>query len=93
MFFRFDTENGISAQEQGSLKQLGNEVVSSVAGSFSYQAPDGTPVQAQYIADENGFRAEGTAIHQIPKAIVRALEWNAAHPEEEQEQKTIRINY
>lgn len=73
------------------MKQVGNEVASSVAGSFSYPSPDGTPIQTQYVADENGFRAEGNAIHPTPQSVLRALEWNAAHPEEEQEHENLRI--
>lgn len=84
MFCSYETENGISAQQQGGLKQNGNDVGNSAIGSYSYTAPDGTPIQTRYVADENGYRAEGNAIPPTPQSVLRALEWNAAHPEEEE---------
>lgn len=68
------------------MKQIGNDVGISVQGSFAYTSPEGVPIQTQYAADENGFRAVGNAIPTpppIPEAILRSLEWNAAHPEPE----------
>lgn len=55
-------------------------------GSDSYIAPDGQQVSFSYIADENGFQVQGSHIPTappIPPEILRALEWNAAHPEED----------
>ena len=53
--FRYETENGIKAQEQGELKDAGsdNEKLS-VTGSYSYTDPDGRLISVQYIADEYG---------------------------------------
>ncbi|CAD7090693.1 unnamed protein product [Hermetia illucens] len=77
----FDTSNGIAAQEQGvgSVK---------AAGASSYTSPEGIPIQLTYTADENGFHPEGAHLPvppPIPEAIIRSLQWNAAHPEEERE--------
>lgn len=55
-------------------------------GSDSYTAPDGQQVSITYVADENGFQVQGSHIPTappIPPEIQRALEWNAAHPEED----------
>ncbi|XP_050302913.1 endocuticle structural glycoprotein ABD-4-like [Anthonomus grandis grandis] len=79
----YDTENGISAQEQGRLK--GPDTMEA-QGGFSYTADDGTPIQIQYIANENGFVPQGNHLPTappIPAAILRALEYNAAHPEQD----------
>lgn len=47
-----------------------------IQGSYSYTAPDGTPITITYVADENGFRAEGAHLPTpppIPEAIQRSL--------------------
>lgn len=82
----WESGNGISMEEHGSLKNLGTKDAEAeeVIGSVSYTAPDGTPISFKYIANENGFVAEGAHLPvppQTPPAILRALEWNAAHPE------------
>lgn len=49
------TENGIKAQEEGELKNKGQEnEAQSVKGSYSYTGPDGVLYEVNYIADENG---------------------------------------
>lgn len=40
-------------------------------GSYSYTGPDGIVYTITYIADENGFRAEGAHIPTPPPAIAR----------------------
>lgn len=37
-----------------------------MVGSYSYTAPDGTPVLTHWYADENGFRANGDHIPAVP---------------------------
>lgn len=62
-------------------------------GDFKYTAPDGTPISLQYIANENGFQPQGAHLPTappIPEAILRSLEYNAAHPEEDQERNLPR---
>ncbi|XP_015595888.1 endocuticle structural glycoprotein SgAbd-1 [Cephus cinctus] len=84
----FETANGIKAEEQGQPKKVDNAEDSSLAvqGSFSYKSEDGTPISLSYTADENGFQPRGDHLPvapEIPPAILRALEWIAAHPEED----------
>ena len=83
----YETGNGITAEEEGHLKNAGseNEAMEAI-GMFAYTAPDGTPIRLEYIANENGFQPKGDHIPTpppIPPEILKALEWNAAHPEED----------
>lgn len=86
----YETENGIAAQETGAIQNLGGQNEATVVqGSFSYTAPDGTPISVTYTADENGFRPEGAHLPvgpEIPAAIARAIAYNLAHPEEDETQ-------
>lgn len=87
MYFSYETGNGISAQEQGALK---NPEAMEAQGSFQYTAPDGSAIQVTYVANEEGFQPQGPHIPTpppIPAAIQRALDWIAAHPEPEQQPK------
>nr|XP_012219915.1 PREDICTED: endocuticle structural glycoprotein SgAbd-1-like [Linepithema humile] len=82
----FETSNGISHQETGNPKQVDNETPVVSQGQDSYVAPDGQQVSITWLADENGFQVQGSHIPTappIPPEIQRALEWNAAHPEED----------
>ena len=83
----YETGNDIQAQEEGFVKNFGNpEQETQVAqGGYQYTAPDGTRIVLTYTADENGFVPQGAHIPTpppIPEAIKRALEYIAAHPEE-----------
>ncbi|XP_012286591.1 endocuticle structural glycoprotein SgAbd-8 [Orussus abietinus] len=84
--YSYETGNGIQAQEEGHLNNAGSESEAmSAQGGFSYTAPDGTPIQLTYVADENGFQPQGAHLPTpppIPKEILDALEYIAAHPEE-----------
>ncbi|XP_043260936.1 larval cuticle protein LCP-17-like [Colletes gigas] len=85
--FSYETGNGIKAEERGQLKQL-NETTSVIAvqGSYSYSLEDGSPVALSYVADENGFQPKGEHLptpHPIPEGILKALEYIAAHPEQD----------
>lgn len=64
------------------MKTVDNEPAIVADGKFAYKAPDGTDIAVSYTADENGYRPEGAHIPAIPAAIARALEYIAAHPEQ-----------
>ncbi|XP_056644611.1 endocuticle structural glycoprotein ABD-4-like [Diorhabda sublineata] len=79
----YETENGIAANEVGKPKA---QDLLGAQGEFRYTSKDGTPIQLTYTADENGFVAQGAHLPTpppVPEAILRSLEWNAAHPEED----------
>lgn len=72
----FETSNGIRADEQGYIKNPGTEREAQVMqGSYSYTGADGIIYTVTYIADENGFRAEGAHLPTpppIPAALARS---------------------
>lgn len=85
LFFSYETGNGISAEEQGFLKNAGQpEQEAQVAqGQYQYTNPEGETVQISYVADENGFQPQGSHIPTpppIPPAIQRALDYLATLP-------------
>lgn len=52
-------------------------------GSYSYTAPDGTPISASWYADETGFHVEGAHLPTsppIPAAIAKSLEYIRSLP-------------
>lgn len=54
-------------EEQGYIKNPGTEREAQVMqGSYSYTGPDGVVYTVTYIADENGFRAEGAHLNKLP---------------------------
>lgn len=80
--YGYTTGDGQQAQAQGFIKNLGNKDLEAqvVQGGYSYTSPDGTPISVKYLADENGFRAEGLHLPTpppIPEAIARALQYIA----------------
>ncbi|XP_064548031.1 cuticle protein CP14.6 [Drosophila montana] len=65
--YNYETSNGIRADEAGYLKNPGSQLEAQVMqGSYSYTGPDGVLYTITYIADENGFRAEGAHIPTPP---------------------------
>lgn len=64
--YLFETSNGIKQNANGQLKDIQPTDGQTEAGkgsvqqgSFSYTAPDGTPVKVDWIADEKGFQPTG----------------------------------
>lgn len=57
--YAFESSNGIKQQASGQLKEVddstgnGQKVkTEALTGSFSYTAPDGTPITVNWVADE-----------------------------------------
>ncbi|KAF7987336.1 hypothetical protein HCN44_003098 [Aphidius gifuensis] len=85
----FETSNGISHQETGQPKQIDQEVAVVAQGADSFIAPDGQQYSLTWTADENGYVAQGAHLPTsppIPPEILKALEYNAAHPEQDNDQ-------
>ncbi|KAF5283346.1 hypothetical protein FQR65_LT13895 [Abscondita terminalis] len=84
--YNYETGHGIVAQQRGFVKNLGSpqNEAQVVEGSYSYVGPDGVQYTINYVADENGFHAQGAHLPKpppIPEAIQRSIAFNAAHPE------------
>ncbi|KFB44248.1 hypothetical protein ZHAS_00012143 [Anopheles sinensis] len=76
--YAYTTGDGQQQQAQGYLKNAGLKDLEaqSVQGSYSYTSPEGQLITVTYIADENGFRAEGAHLPTpppIPEAIQKSL--------------------
>lgn len=65
--FRYATSNNIQADEAGELRQGPEGAFLAKRGSYSFTAPDGQTYTVTYVADENGYRAEGA---HIPKSLI-----------------------
>lgn len=77
--YSYETGNGIVAHESGLAGH-------SVEGAARWVAPDGTPIEFSYTADENGYHPVGSAIPvapPVPADIARALLWIQSHPFDE----------
>ncbi|XP_014278626.1 cuticle protein CP14.6-like [Halyomorpha halys] len=61
--YSYQTSNGISVEEEGSLKNRGTEGEAQTSrGRYSYTAPDGQVITVNWYADETGFHAESAHI-------------------------------
>ena len=75
----YESSDGIKVQSSGSQKQIGPkpENVGTVSrGSYSYTAPDGTPITVDWVADENGFQPTGKHLPTpppMPEHVVKML--------------------
>lgn len=83
--YSYETSNGISAHESGLAGR-------SVEGAAHWTAPDGSPINLSYTADENGYHPVGNAIPvapPVPEAIARALIWIQQHPYDESKARSV----
>ncbi|XP_037955763.1 cuticular protein 47Eg-like [Teleopsis dalmanni] len=83
--YAYEFDNSIKAEQQGNLKGEDTWVVN---GQYSYTSPEGEQVSLAYTADENGYHVDAAnpllpTPPPIPAAILRSLEWIAAHPSKE----------
>ncbi|CAK1553600.1 unnamed protein product [Leptosia nina] len=80
--YSFETGNGISADQKGDLKKVGDVEALEVQGQFQYPSEDGN-IQLTYTADENGYQPQGAHLPTappVPEAIQRALAYLATAP-------------
>ncbi|CAG9858883.1 unnamed protein product [Phyllotreta striolata] len=83
----YDTDNGIKAQETGTLKKTSdpeNPEVIVAQGNFEYTDKEGNKISLTYVADdEGGFQPQGAHLPTsppIPPNIQKALDWIASQP-------------
>ncbi|XP_035440438.2 larval cuticle protein LCP-14 [Spodoptera frugiperda] len=83
----FETDNGISGQASGKVKNVGkDDVALEVTGSNAFKSPEGNVYSLSYIANENGYQPQADYLPTppapvpIPDYIARAIEWAASHP-------------
>lgn len=70
----------------GSRQEQFGQGGQAVQGSAQWYDPQGQYHRLKYIADENGYQPQSADLPVgpgIPAAILKSLQWNAAHPEEE----------
>lgn len=82
--YHFKTNNGIAMMEQAALEKDAGKV----QGAYEWTSPEGQNFKLEYVADEFGFHpvaAHLPVAPEVPVAIQRSLQWNAAHPEEDKE--------
>lgn len=81
--YSFETGNGISVDQKGDLKKVGDVEALEVQGQFQYPGDDGNNIQLTYTADENGFHPVGSHLPTappVPEPIQRALAYLATAP-------------
>lgn len=81
--YSFETGNGISADQKGDLKKVGEQEALEVHGQFQYPGEDGNNIQLTYVADENGYQPQGAHLPTappVPEAIQRSLAYLATAP-------------
>lgn len=81
--YAYETGNGISADEKGELKKVGDVDAINVQGEFRYQSENGETISLTYTADENGFHPQGAHLPTappVPEAIQKSLAFLATAP-------------
>ncbi|XP_063379240.1 endocuticle structural glycoprotein SgAbd-3-like [Cydia fagiglandana] len=87
--YSFETGNGISADQKGDLKKVGDVEALEVHGQFQYPGDNGN-IQLTYTADENGYQPQGAHLPTappVPEAIQRALAYIATAPPQPENQQ------
>ena len=88
----WDSDNGISVQEQGKLARINDSDVVVSSGQLSHIDDEGNQYQLTYTADENGYQPKGAHLPTpppIPQAILEALEYIRTHPAYDDNSETV----
>lgn len=64
--YEFEADNGIKQSAVGEMRDIGDSLVMVMRGSYEYIGADGLTYVVDWVADENGFRAD--APH-LPKSV------------------------
>lgn len=54
--FRYETENGIEKNEEGTLESAEGDKLATVKGYYKYDVPGGGEIRVSYIADKDGYK-------------------------------------
>ncbi|KAG5880321.1 hypothetical protein JTB14_018526 [Gonioctena quinquepunctata] len=66
--YNVETSDGQKKEENGQLVNAGTDDEHiAVQGRFSYPGPDGVLYEVVYVADKDGFRAEGAHLPKAPQ--------------------------
>ncbi|CAL4085903.1 unnamed protein product, partial [Meganyctiphanes norvegica] len=85
----FETENGIEIAQSGDSE--------GIQGSYSFTHPDGTETHLTYVANENGFQPQSSALpvapafpHPIPDFVLEQIEFARQQKREESSEEITR---
>ncbi|XP_050299977.1 endocuticle structural glycoprotein SgAbd-3-like [Anthonomus grandis grandis] len=81
--YSFQSPDGTYQEHHGGLKNLSPYPGNTASGSYSWIDPEGYQHEVHYVADENGFQPQSADLPTpppIPEAILRSLQYIAAHP-------------
>ncbi|XP_065205355.1 cuticle protein CP14.6-like [Planococcus citri] len=81
--YKYETGNGIAVQAQAAFPVQGDGPAPAEQGSYAYTGPDGVQYAVSYVADSNGFQAQGAHLPTpppMPEELARAF---AAAPQDE----------
>ncbi|CAL4059612.1 unnamed protein product, partial [Meganyctiphanes norvegica] len=85
----FETENGIEITQSGDSEGM--------QGSYSFTHPDGTVTHLTYVANENGFQPQSSALpvapafpHPIPDFVLEQIEFARQQRRDESSEETLR---
>ena len=79
--YGFETSDGTSVDAAGGNRQIGDGVGVVMRGSYSYKSPEGVDVTVDWVADQNGFRAVGPQVPEVPEHVRRLLKTLPAAPQ------------
>ena len=79
--YGFETSDGTAIDAAGGNRQIGDGVGVVMRGSYSYKSPEGVDVIVDWVADQNGFRAVGPQVPEVPEYVRRLLKTLPAAPQ------------
>lgn len=69
--FVFELSDGQFRKESASLRDVGDQKILSVSGSYGWIGDDGNDYEINYISDENGYKATGNHLPSITSSPIK----------------------